>query len=242
MVNLLKTDFYKLKKSGLLYGMIGYMVLMAFTLPIMLGYFDTSGKEALEFSLKFTGLFIAPLALIFGILITKDFASGYIKDSVSYGYSRSRIFLSNSIVFSSGLIVISLVFPVIFTLVCIVKNGYGDIISYQEIINVISLILVLSLAIFAMGSIAALISFISRNNSILILLIIVVNFINQIGSTATNEVIKGIYEYSIFYQFNLINIESIVNGDIIKVIIISLMTIVLSSLIGIYIFEKRDIK
>lgn len=242
MTDLLKADLYKLRKSGLIYWMSIYLIVLAFLLPIMLGEFNINGKEALSFSLKFTGLFIIPMAMIFGISITKDFSSGYIKDVVVYGHSRAKIFLSNCIVFSIGVLILSLIFPITFTIINTLKNGYGEAFNSNTIMYMLRIVLLMVLVIFAMGCFAGFLAFIARSNAVLILFIVIVNSISQIGATTTNETIKIIFEYSIFYQLNLISIENISSNEIFQVVIASTITIFLSITIGILIFKKLDIK
>lgn len=242
MINLLKTDLYKLRKSTLFYGLVIFMVIVALAMTAINSSLDMQGKDALSFSIQFTQMMVGIIPLTFGISIVKDFTSGYIKDSVAYGYSRTKIFLSNIITFTIGLVIILLIFPVVCTLIITVINGYGEVVTIDLAMKLLRMLLLMILVIVAIATIAALIAFVTRSNAIVLLSIMVINFIVQAGSIATNKVIKDIYENMIFYQINLISLPDISSSQIIKVVMVSVLTMLASILVGVYLFEKTDIK
>ncbi|MGL5351927.1 MAG: hypothetical protein ACRDA5_01230 [Clostridium sp.] len=242
MINLLKTDLYKLRKSSLFYGLVIFMIIMAVVMTAINSSLDMQGKDALSSSIQFTQMMVGIIPLTFGISIVKDFTTGYIKDSVAYGYSRTRIFLSNVIAFSIGLIIILLIFPVVSTLIITFLNGYGEVLTTDTIFNILRMLFLMILVIVAIATLAALIAFATRSNAIVLLSILVVNFIVQAGSMATNKIIKDIYENMIFYQINLISLPDISSSQITSVVVVSILTIVASILVGVYLFEKTDIK
>ncbi|MGL5084990.1 MAG: ABC transporter permease [Clostridium sp.] len=242
MINLLKTDLYKLRKSTLFYALVIFMIIMAVVMIAINSSLDMQGKDALSFSIQFTQTMVGIIPLTFGMSIVKDFTSGYIKDSVAYGYSRTKIFLSNVIAFSIGLVIITLIFPILYTVITTVVNGYGEVLTKDTIFNILRMLFLTILIIVAIATLAALIAFATRSNAMVLLSILVVNFIVNAGSMVTNKIIKDIYENMIFYQINLISLPDISNSQIIKVVMVSVLTILASILAGVYLFEKIDIK
>ena len=129
MSNLIRGEFYKLRKSKYLMGMIFLAICAGFLLIVefehegkrMFGEINTANIVA------FTMAVIIFSSFIFSILsvafIVDDFNNGGINRSFSYGFKRSKVILSKLIVFMLFSLVLILIYATI--LIIYVSYNYG---------------------------------------------------------------------------------------------------------------------
>ncbi len=133
MSNLIRGEFYKLRKSKYFIGMILLAIVTSFFLIIQWDndaqIWQTSHPDIVNglYSVSYAFQFIAVTSFIFALLgggfISKDFETSNISKSFSYGYKRSKAILSKLIVF----IIFSLLLELIYTsiLVAYVSMNHG---------------------------------------------------------------------------------------------------------------------
>jgi ABC-2 type transport system permease protein len=247
MFNLLKVEFYKLKTSKTFYftaflNLLQGIIIYAFSenLKVM------SGKKSLIF------MFDMQSALALGILIgvfasdyiVTEFTSGYIKNLISYGHKRISIFISKSIVYYMGIIIISFIAPVIMAGINTAINGYGEAINFNSLMFLLRLILIMSLVYIAIGSISVLAAFSSKSVNITIMTIVALDFINRIFNIIAIQKpsLEWIYGKFIFSQPGIVLSDKVGAPEILQAVSISLITLFLTTIIGIYAFKKSDIK
>lgn len=246
MLNLIKVEMYKLKRSTFFYGILLFMILQAIGGPILDYRFrNKTGKEMLLFSFNIQQvLSIIILIGLFAYFVGEDFHSGCIKNLISCGHKRINILLSKSIVFYLGVIIISMSFPVILTIINTILNGYGEAFTFNSFLFVLRVILLMMLIYAAMSSIAVLFTFIFKNAPAVVGLFIGLDFVNRIAIAMSmrKESVRVIYEKTIFAQPGIAVLDKITFSQSIQIIFISLATILFSTLVGFYFFRKADIK
>ncbi|MFL0252458.1 ABC transporter permease [Clostridium neuense] len=246
MLNLLKCEFYKLKRSksfyvlivlGIIDGIVGIILAPSLRNDCgkkgMIGMFG--GEEFLG-QIIFLG--------IFTIYITNEFKSGYTKNIISYGHKRRDVVLSKSIVFSTAAIIISLILPITVTVIETVMNGYGEIFNFKAFAFILRVTLIMMISYVVMASIAVLISFIFRNIIAPMAIFYLLDMANRFASAfslRSNDV-KYLYEKTIFYIPNIAISNVISISQMVQVVFHGLVVIAFSILLSIYIFNKADIK
>lgn len=246
MLNLLKCEFYKLKRSksfyiliilGIIEGIIGIILSPSLRNDCgkkgMLGMFG--GGEFLG-QIIFLG--------IFTIYITNEFKSGYIKNSISYGHKRRDIVLSKSIVFCIATIIINLMLPITVTVIETVMNGYGEAFNFQVFAFILRITLIMMISYVVMASIAVLLSFAFRNIIAPMFIFYFLDMANRFSSAFSmrSNDFRYLYEKTIFYIPNIALSNVISISQILQVVFHSLIVIAFSILLSIYAFNKADIK
>ncbi len=254
MFNLFKIEFYKLKKSKMFYFFIFLTIMQAIAIYVfsLNGLSKNlklmSGKETLVYMLFIQGQLA--LNIITGVFaadyIVTEFTSGYIKNLISYGHKRISVFISKTMIYYIGIIIISFIVPVAMTVINIVTNGYGEVFTFNSLIFLIRLFLVMMIIQVAIGSIAVLAAFASRNVNITISIVIALDFINRISNIMfihkPSTVVKWIFNNIVLAQFSIVLQDKAGAPEFLHAVIVSLITILVTTSAGIYIFKKSDIK
>ncbi|WPC39382.1 ABC transporter permease [Clostridium sp. JS66] len=247
MSNLLKVEFYKLKTSKMFYltmflNLLQGIVVYAFSENFKL----MSGKQAFTFIISVQSSLA--LDILIGIFasdyIVTEFTSGYIKNLISYGHKRINIFVSKSIVYYIGIIVITFIPALILSFINTKVNGYGEIFNFYSMAFLMKLFFMILIIYTAIGSISVLIAFISRNANITIIIIVFLDFINRIFDVISVQKpsLEWIFYKSIFAQPGIVLSDKATTAQILQAMLISVLIIVVTTVVGIYVFNKSDIK
>ncbi|AWI05377.1 ABC transporter permease [Clostridium drakei] len=247
MSNLLKVEFYKLKTSKIFYLTMFLNLLQGIAVYAFSENFKLmSGKQAFTFILSIQSSLA--LDILIGIFasdyIVTEFSSGYIKNLISYGHKRIDIFVSKSIVYYIGIIVITFIPALVLSSINTKVNGYGEIFNLYSIIFLIKLFLIIMIIYIAIGSIFVLTAFISRNANITIIVIVFLDFANRILDiiAVQKKSLEWIFYKSIFAQPGIVLSDKATTSEILQAVLISVVIIVVTTVVGIYVFNKSDIK
>lgn len=244
MLNLLKAEFYKLKTSKTFYLIAALMVVQSILCPIFFSG-SMTGKEVLQRVLEAQEFF--SLIIVIGVFaacfIADEFTSGCIKSLISYGHRRRYIIISKSIVFYVGIIIISLIAPLLITIINTVMNGYGEVFTIDSLRFILMRVIPMLFIYIGISSIVLLAAFISRNTGITVGVGAFIDTINRLlrGFSFKNNTVKLIHDNTIFGQSLLMQGSNITFSQVLKVVMIAIVTIILSTLIAIYVFNKSDV-
>ena len=170
MSNLIRGEFYKLRKSKCLIGMIFLAICAGF---LLIGEWENEGKRMFSGvngvnSISLAIGMIMICNLIFSVLsvafIVNDFKNGGISKSFSYGFRRSEVLLSKLIVFMLFSLVLELIYTTILVIYVSYNYGFCEVLNFSTVLyltRVISLGVMYNLATI---SIIIMIAIISKNN------------------------------------------------------------------------------
>ncbi|AEB75270.1 ABC transporter permease [Clostridium botulinum] len=249
MFNLLKVEIYKLKTSKTLLGILLICLLQSILCPMLFSK-TLTGKIVLIRVLGtqlFLGWFVL-IAVFIAIYIGDEFSSscssGYIKNLISYGHRRYKIVISKFISGYLGIIIISLVTPILVTIINTFMCGYGENFTFTSLVFVLRVIILMTFIYIGIGSIGIVMLFISRNGIFAEVAFVMVDILNRVSMifAMRNTFINKIYSNTIFGQVSTALSYNITLLQGIRVIVISLITIVISICLSIYFFNKADIK
>lgn len=174
MINLLRADFYKLRRSKSFYICLG--ILAVVVVYIIIDFRSSAQiKEELSASTfhwiymlfkerAFLPYFIPLLQAIFiSMLITSEYSTGTIKDSVSLGFGRSKIYMSKLITVSAGSIIMMIVAVFTTGITSIFVFGIYGSFSMYDLLLLIRMLLIQGLLYTAYGSIFLMIAFLIKN-------------------------------------------------------------------------------
>ncbi|MBW9148786.1 ABC transporter permease [Clostridium sp. CM028] len=245
MLNLLKVEFYKLKTSKTFKLILVLMVVQSILCPITFSK-EMTGKQVL---LQVFGAqeFIALYMLIGAFAacyIGDEFSTGCIKNLIACGHKRRDIVIAKSISYYVGIAIISLTSPILITIINTIMNGYGEVFTLNSLAFILELSFLMVLIYIGIGSIAVLISFIARNSIITVGAFILVDTVNRVcrGLIFRKYLIIKILNKTIFGQSLFLDTDYVEFSQGFKIIGISITTIVVSTLLSVYFFNKAEIK
>lgn len=267
MLNLLRADFYKLlrRKSFYICGILGIIVSclaiflenmeiiynlqnigMSFdSLPAMYRVYYT-GVSAFTRTIATGGIFITIMVSMF---VSSEFSFGTIKNIISSGKSRLKVYSSK--------LVMTLIITTIYTLLCGLAGfitgsifwGTGEITrtEYLEIFRIIGLIIAVE---FSMQSVFTMVGFLLRSTGAVITVNLIIEtvlagvlpLLNVLINKVFNVQDFNIMKYwpdtylAVFNQFE-IPTEQLTQG-----LIVCAVAFAVSTVIGMFTFQKRDIK
>lgn len=246
MINLLKSEFYKLKTSKAFLAILLLNILQSILCPILFSRAMTGKKALIQVfaAQEFIGFFIFT-GLFAAYYIGNEFSFRHIVNLISYGHKRRDIVLAKSIVYYVGITIINLLSPILITIINTLMNGYGESFTFNSFIFIVEIFFLMTLVYIALSSIALLISFIFKNPIIIVSLFVIMDLISRFArfySFQNHGVIKSIYDKTMFGQSLIILSNNISFIGALKVILIVLITVAISTGLSIYFFEKADIK
>ncbi|KON87987.1 hypothetical protein AF332_14920 [Sporosarcina globispora] len=252
MLNLLRADFYRLKRSKPLYicsaavGIFTALVMINTIFPLVENK-ETIYPNTLQWIyLLFNESGLLPTsitifqAIFITMFITTEFNTGTIRDSVSLGYGRIKIFTSKLITVFSGSIIMMFAAIISTLIVSILVLGvYGSFIV-NDLFQLALMMLVEGLLFMAFASVFVMIAFIIKNTggamSVSICLILFFDF-------AVSGAQDGLWRY----LWLLMNISPVAvpnpEIDSIKIAItVAFSYLIVCIAIGGFVFNKQDIK
>jgi len=250
LLNILKSDFYKLGKSKtflictLLSVGMSLLLVATMTNPEAADMFgEQSGIGALT-GLLAMNAHLQVIAAFVTVFVTLEFRLGTIKNTISRGAGRVQVILSKFLVSSVASIIILLAFMLTIMLSGTILWGFDP----SGIVTISGLIRMLTLQILITIAYTALFTFIS------------IAFRNLAGALVTSFVYVAIFPFILgglthlfgggidFSRFSLewamANLATLspAPGDILRGVIIALIWMAVALEIGMGIFYKRDVK
>ncbi|MFR6143532.1 MAG: ABC transporter permease, partial [Finegoldia sp.] len=164
MKNLIKFNAERLKKDKFFY----VLILSVTLLSILSGFQDTvqgnisSGYEGFikSYSDIFMSFFIAVYC---GYFIGSDFSSKIIQRQISSGISRKDIVISKLIVLMIASFIIVNLYPIIVGIMGSLKYGFLPIKDYNNILEIVRIIIISNLCFMSLTSIYSLLGFATQS-------------------------------------------------------------------------------
>lgn len=142
MINMVKLEIYKLKRLNLfkilLLFVIVISILSAFSALNLTGENGERLTGRLQYAENFHDIAMLLVNAIFaGVYIGSDFSNRTIQSQISRGQTRKNIVMSKTISFILATNVIIVLYPTIGAAVITFKNGWGELITRQEILYIL---------------------------------------------------------------------------------------------------------
>lgn len=252
MGNLLKTEWYKLRKDRSFWTLTGLLIVFSFLYPLdkvrvsdqisNLPINEFYRGFILSINNEIIRLFPAILA---GFFIASEFSMGTMKSIASSGNSRIRMYCAKLIVFSIGSIIILLILPIFMTGASAIYLGFDVMPEWTFFFQTIGLI---ALYAAAFSSVMALFSVIfAESGKAIAFLLLFFALIGSVLQPLGKKVafLEPIITHSMFISHNsIITIDQMHwNSDnILTFIVIPILTFIVFGILGSFIFRKKEIK
>jgi|BioPla2DNA2_1021312.scaffolds.fasta_scaffold10041_4 ABC-2 type transport system permease protein len=267
MTKLLKSNFYRLFKSRAFYictiVYTGLMTLSLVLLKLLDNLFDdSSSAEEISFlNLKDgIGLGIANfsdgqvllfLAIFISIFITAEYTYGTMKNIVSKGFEKYKIYLSYVITLTlAAYIMVAFCFLITTITGSIIT---GSIASYNGpvLLKTLRLVVIEMLLHSAITSVFVMVAMTIRSNGGVIAINICILMFGSMAYEILNLIVKNLLEIDTKLNFGDYSLQNNIyaagqtldnGGEIIRPILVGLFFLVISTALGILAFRKSDVK
>lgn len=185
------------------------------------------------------------IGILVGALIAKEYSQGTIKNFLAYGKRREEFYLAKFVSMVIAVTIILAVMTILPTIVVTLMNGWGQAFEISQLLGMIKTFVASVIASSAVAALAMIIATLAKSNGATIGITVAI----FIGIPTLAGFLYGIYPwfdrvYEIlpFYNSALATSIKAGNGDLLRSVIISLVTIAISLFVGIKIFKSQDIK
>ncbi|WP_196000908.1 ABC transporter permease subunit [Clostridium sp. 1001271B_151109_B4] len=185
------------------------------------------------------------IGILVAALMAKEYSQGTIKNFLAYGKKREEFYLAKFVAMVVAIAIISAVMTILPTVIVIIMNGWGETFEFLQLVGMIKTFMVSVIASSAVAALAMVIATLVKSNGTTIGITVAI----FIGVPTFAGFLYGIYpwfdriyEVLPFYNSALATSIKAGNGDLLRSVIISLVTIGISLFVGIRIFKAQDIK
>lgn len=185
------------------------------------------------------------IGILVGALIAKEYSQGTIKNFLAYGKRREEFYLAKFVSMVIAVTIILAVMTILPTIVVTLMNGWGQAFEISQLLGMIKTFVASVIAGSAVAALAMIIATLVKSNGATIGITVAI----FIGIPTLAGFLYGIYpwfdrvyEVLPFYNSALATSIKAGNGDLLRTVIISLVTIAISLFVGIKIFKSQDIK
>ena len=185
------------------------------------------------------------IGILVGALIAKEYSQGTIKNFLAYGKRREEFYLAKFVSMVIAVTIILAVMTILPTIVVTLMNGWGKAFEISQLLGMIKTFVASVIAGSAVAALSMIIATLVKGNGATIGITVAI----FIGIPTLAGFLYGIYSwfdrvYEVlpFYNSALATSIKAGNGDLLRSVIISLVTIAISLFVGIKIFKSQDIK
>lgn len=255
MTNLIKTELFKLQRNKTFWVLIvtitGLSALLHFL--VMIEWWQLSGTEFDKAGLsELNALSVLILPLLFnliasslaGFYISTEFSQGsVIKNQMISGNKRTHIFMAKYLIFSLGAFIVTILIPLLTGVILVILFGHGDLLNLSNLMYIGRAYSLFTLQFLCFTAIVLLIAIVTEDSGktiLFTLLLSIAMFI--IEKFVPSSFIKMLYENTFFYQFSKVFKATMTNGEILKSILVGVVSFTIITLLGIFIFKRKEIK
>lgn len=249
MNNLVRSELFKLSKDRSFWSLVVILIAAAVSYP-MLVYFalnieSVSIKElyaavALEGANTYIVKFVP--CILAGFFISSEYSMGTMKSIGASGNSRIHIYFAKLMGFAFGAVIISLTFPIVMPTVGTLFYGFNDMPGVAYIVQTIGLTILYALAFASIMALAA-ITFTDSGKTIGFLILFFSLFDTILYTLGQKFIlIETIYHHSVFRLLLDISKFNLGNEELLKLLLVPIITFVAFGLIGSFVFQRKEIK
>lgn len=192
-----------------------------------------------------SGLIEVLIGILIAGLFAKEYTEGTIKNTLAYGKKRWEFYIAKFLAMIIGTVVLMTILTLISTIGCTIIEGWGEPFEMVQIFKMITTFIVTIMANSAVIAILMIVAICVKSNGGTIgitvgVFVLVPTFLSFLYGVY--PWFDKLYELTPFYNSALATSIYATNGDLLKSVFISLITVVLSLIAGIQIFKSQDIK
>lgn len=184
------------------------------------------------------------LAILVGIMVASEYSSGTIKNKLAYGKRREQYYLAKIIAITVGMAIILAIMVSIATIGSTILFGWGKAFDLNElayILGIFGSVVVVGATIISLLTLIA--TLVKSNGATIGIGIVVFSLLPSIISFLYGRYawFDNVFEATPAYNWSVITSITSSSSDVLKSVAISLVTLVVTSILGIMVFKKQDI-
>lgn len=255
MTNLIRAELYKLSRNKTFWVLIASITGLSVLLHglILMDWWLMSGTEFVKAGLgEFNGLspFIVPLffnlivSSLAGFYISTEFTqSGGIKNQMMSGNKRTNIYMAKYVVFSLGSFIVTILIPFITAIILVILFGQGELLSFTNLMYLGRAYSLFTLHFFSFTAIVLIIAIATEDSGKSILFTLLLSIVMfAIEKLITAPFITILYENTFFYQFSVVFKHTLTSGELLKSILIGVVSFIFLNLCGVLMINRKEIK
>lgn len=251
MANLLRSELYKLYKEPSFRILCFTFIFVAVILSGVIHFMGSdqkvfSGISGLGQGVQVNMLLLKiSLAVVGGFFLSGEHGLGIMKISVASGYSRRQIYTAKLTAYSIGIVILSLIVPVICVIAGSLLNGFG---SLPEIPAALYLFRTLTFTILYAAAFASMVAVFAVTTTIsgvtIGAVLLVMLFFDTLSEWLSGKwaVYREFYEHSVFKLVMDITLPQPTTYQLTLLISIPIATILVFAWVGIMSFRNMEIK
>jgi ABC-2 type transport system permease protein len=249
MGNLMKTEWYKLRKDRAFRVLTWMLIALAVLFPLLefeggISSLPTVNDYYLDTVLgTHTNIVKLIPSILAGFFITSEYSIGTMKSIASSGNSRIRIYFAKLTIFSIGAIIISLILPIFMTGASSIYFGFNDMPEWTYYLQTIGLIILYAAAFASIMAIfSTMFTESGKTIGFLLLFFMFVDWPLQVLA-AKVPFFEPIITHSVFkLVYDIININQLGSSDVLNLVLVPVLTFLAFGILGSIIFRKKEIK
>ena len=266
MSDLLRADYYRIKKDVILVIsliIIAFFALSTPALSLLLKklLIDSIGElDGMNLGISFTGkyVFVSSLSVsnnvalilpvLIGIIVCRDFSSGTVRNKIIAGHSRLRIYLSSLVTAASVGAALFLIYSLLMLSFGSLLLGYGSAFTLSEFVYVLKVLLMGTLMYSALMAFAVFFAATTRRVGLTIVLQIAIAMIVSILGTLPMmlpdcpEWLEWLSRLNPSYQLLLATSDKFSTDLFVTSLLSSVAYISISAAAGSLIFRRAELK
>lgn len=248
MSNLIRTEWFKLRKDPSFLTLIAALFAVSVLYPLLM-VFDDGGPIRLDelYMYNILGgnnyvIRLVPCVLA-GFFISSEYSAGTMKSIVASGNSRLRIYAAKLIIYSIGSILISLMLPVVMTGASAVMFGFNHMPEAGYYIQTLALTMLYAAAFASMMAIFSTI-FTDSGRTIAFLLLFFLLIDSALYLLASKlSLFEFIFNHSVFKLLtDVAGIHTPDNVDWFALLSVPVITFIVFGILGGWLYRKKEIK
>ncbi|GFZ75852.1 hypothetical protein GCM10008018_21380 [Paenibacillus marchantiophytorum] len=254
MNNLIKSEWYKLRMDRSFRMLILVYSALSLTISIIQYCFEMNASEKPQaigvevWMSAFSGnkfFLIIGLCILAGSFISSEYSIGVMKSMASSGNRRGSIFRAKLFVYALGGTILALLFPVINFAVATVLSGFGELPNEVIYIYVFRTLGLTVLYAAAYASIVLLFATLMAESGKTIAITLVFFLVIEIFFSLVGQYIpfvQKIYDYTVFKLLNDVGKVTLDDYLLMWMIFIPVITFVCFSIVGAWVYCRKEIK
>lgn len=206
--------------------------------------FNPTSKEIFYGSFG-SGIIEILMAVLIGAMVASEYSSGTIKNVLAYGKKREHYYISKLIASTVGLMLVLGIMISVSTVVSTIMFGWGEPFNLVQLMHMLKIYAVAVIVGASINSLLMVLATVVKSNGTTIGIgIVIFALLPTIVSFLYGKYdwFDKIYEATTAYNWAIATSIRSTNGHILQATVISLITLVIATTAGIFVFKKQDIK
>jgi ABC-2 type transport system permease protein len=255
VINLLRAETFKLQRTKTFWVLFTTITGLSAMLHLLviIGWWQLTGTEFDRVGLsELNALSALILPLLFNLIVSSlsafyistEFSNGsVIKNQIISGNKRTHIYMAKYLIFSLGAFIVTILIPLLLGIIMVFLFGDGELLNASSLMYLGRAFSLFTLQFLCFTAIVLMISIVTEDSGKTIMFTLLLSIVMFIIERFVNlPFINMLYNNTFFYQFSEVFQAKMTTGEIVKSILVGVVSLIIILLWGISIFIRKEIK